>query len=481
MGNDLYGETVPGGAVVNNKYLSLIRSQFIPPPIEPFVFLPADQERETIGYGTPPDDWDEVLNRNLTKPEDNATFGAGVVGELGGINANPSFENPRLGPTGLPAPSSWFGYESSDVLSYLDPLVKEIVEFTSQSSIRMVGAAIPVVPRTTYTFQVLARMTGATGPTFSLDANELDAELVGGERVIADHSGSGADDVALFRARTRSQIVIGSSLLTNSFVVYSAIYTPTATAIWFSPDLNPAVSSGQTVEIEWVIIKNNATLGAVWLTEVTGEQLPAFISRGGFYYNLQFTTLDMLSVSLFGSATAAIVQAGLSLIVPFGDSSFITRSANWNQMDWAKTRGFATTMRVQGYNQFSTTGEISIGTDVASERLGFNIENATATTFRIIAHFDSSGSYFHQFTFPTTWDYASEHLFDLYCVRQGDTGDVEWRVLEGGTEQVHTTLNSDEPTNNNSLLHHLNIEIPARNGTASGVFIFNRWQFLQEP
>ncbi len=199
----------------------------------------------------------------------------------GGEMANPGFRKPREGPTGNPAPASWFGIQSSvHAIQYEFPAEHRILYWPADDdgfSYRAISAAFPIPDDTaTYSIYLLAKVVGGGSPNYdsaelSLAVAQTTANLATGERAVWAGSapvGATEDDASLFHIAVAGSPEISTLdtiddiSLSSTYTVYKRTYSPETGALWASLLLRP--SSDKTVSpqlggygnvsVEWVIV-----------------------------------------------------------------------------------------------------------------------------------------------------------------------------------------------------------------------------------
>jgi hypothetical protein len=197
-----------------------------------------------------------------------------VANALGAENENATFEIPRVGPTGLPAPASWYGYGSAVAAGFVGGIPGAIL-IPANAGLQYSSAVFTPQQNTEYEIVTLARKTnGADVSQLIVAVREYDSEITSGVRAVSTTSGqSGADPAAVFVTQNRAigltdvSPAYATSInwdLTTTYAVYVGTYVPTPTCRWASIVIDSANNGAAVgdVQVEWCILRNKATVGA---------------------------------------------------------------------------------------------------------------------------------------------------------------------------------------------------------------------------
>lgn len=196
-----------------------------------------------------------------------------VTASLGLLNANPTFQLSRrktsgpAGGIGLLTASSWFQSGTATVGGeYVDNAVRDVITIDANTGQHLSCEARRVEVGTTYEFVALVRSSDANNIVCRLFANEYDTDtLPTGKRSIGLSGGTPEDEV---QTRTRTQTIVTSGSIANTWTLVSGFYTPTATAKWFSMGIDENVGSGtHDMQIEWAGYREAATRNSVTVGE----------------------------------------------------------------------------------------------------------------------------------------------------------------------------------------------------------------------
>lgn len=215
-----------------NYYQSCSRVQYLPNPVEPFDWLPADEEQQATGYENKPPTWSEVVDDGA-KPADFANF---IDLSNGALNNASVVFNPGgglVGGDGRPAGVlATYGSSVQENISYQDAS-KTIVMLQSDIDADM-GCAWPafrINTGTTYTIFIRIRSDAAavSGAYFRIE--ELDIELSQSNT----HVGNSTSEAGVQQLTREITTFHDNQPIGTAWEEYVFTYTPTATAIWASP------------------------------------------------------------------------------------------------------------------------------------------------------------------------------------------------------------------------------------------------------
>lgn len=259
-----------------------------------------------------------------------------VVNALSAENQNPTFEIPRVGPTGNPAPASWYGYGSAAAAQYKDAS-RDVIIIPADAGLQYSGAVFIPEPGAEYEISALVRKTDAGDATrFVMAVREYDSDLPSGVRAISTTSGqAGADPASIFVTQTRAVALTSPNTayatsnqwdLTTTYAVFLGTYVPTSTCRYASIVLDAANNVGATgdLEIEWCILRSKSTrnTGALadqdvvdFATQVTGSEKPANNATNNTGALADEDSVSQFQIDLYAAhrVAAETTAAGISL------------------------------------------------------------------------------------------------------------------------------------------------------------------------
>ena len=210
-----------------------------------------------------------------------------VTSSLGLLNANPTFQIPRVrnsGPTtglGNLVPASWFlSGTATQGHRYVDDAVRDEIIFDAATGALVTSEARRVEVGTTYEFVALCRATASTMDVV-LSAREYSTDqLPTGKRSIGSAT-SPEDEVTT----ATTSVTVATANVGTSYTLVSGFYTPTGTAKWFSMGIieDTSPGSGQDMYVEWAGYREASTrnTGALadqdtvdWQTDISGTGIP---------------------------------------------------------------------------------------------------------------------------------------------------------------------------------------------------------------
>jgi len=240
-----------------------------------------------------------------------------VTSSLSALNFNPGFELPRRRNSGSSsglgslAPAGWFTFGTSgSPLLYEDENTRDVVQLRGPLGSVMSNSALRAETGTQYEFAALVRARTGT-LTCNLRAREYNTDaLPSGGRAIGSTSSNPEDEIV---AQDASQVVASQASIGTSYTLVSGIYTPGASANWFSLSMD-AASDTDDMLVEWAIVRDASTrnTGALadqdtvdYSTDVTGGTKPENNATVGAEAGVNFVTEYTAGTSILLASTAS--------------------------------------------------------------------------------------------------------------------------------------------------------------------------------
>ena len=193
-----------------------------------------------------------------------------VSNALSSLNYNPGFNIARQSDLSGYVPAGWYRAESGVDPEFVNPaVVDKILKMTSVGN-SVTSAAIRVEPNNVYEVVMRARATLTPTGTFDINIQEYDTDLLGTGIQAIGPNGATNETGVQDSTRTKALDPIRNNHTFTTVNVWEVIiseYVPTNTAKWASIFFG----NEDDVEIDWCIIRDKATPGAVTGTNLLNE------------------------------------------------------------------------------------------------------------------------------------------------------------------------------------------------------------------